>query len=60
VRATMFTPLADTLKKAYQILYRSGLKLQEALGRIETEIPTAETLHLVAFIRRSERGICRE
>lgn len=48
------------LKKAYQILYRSGLKLQEALARIETEIPTPETLHLVGFIRRSERGICRE
>lgn len=49
-----------TLKKAYQLLYRSGLKLDEALARIETEIPTPETLHLVAFIRRSERGICRE
>ena len=49
-----------TLKKAYQILYRSGLKLQDALARIESEIPTPETLHLVAFIRRSERGICRE
>lgn len=48
------------LKKAYQILYRSGLKLEEALKRIETEIPTPETLHLVGFIRRSERGICRE
>ncbi len=48
------------LKKAYQILYRSGLKLQEALAKIEAEIPTPETLHLVAFIRRSERGICRE
>ncbi|HJT88809.1 MAG TPA: acyl-ACP--UDP-N-acetylglucosamine O-acyltransferase [Bryobacteraceae bacterium] len=48
------------LKKAYQILYRSGLKLQEALARIESEIPTPETLHLVNFIRRSERGICRE
>jgi UDP-N-acetylglucosamine acyltransferase len=48
------------LKKAYQILYRSGLKLEEALKRIEAEIPTAETLHLVSFIRRSERGICRE
>jgi UDP-N-acetylglucosamine acyltransferase len=48
------------LKKAYQILYRSGLKLQDALARIETEIPTPETLHLVCFIRRSERGICRE
>lgn len=48
------------LKKAYQILYRSGLKLQDALARIEGEIPTPETLHLVSFIRRSERGICRE
>jgi UDP-N-acetylglucosamine acyltransferase len=50
----------STLKKAYQLLYRSGLKLQEALAKIETEIPTADTLHLVDFIRRSERGICRE
>ena len=50
----------STLKKAYQILYRSGLKLQDALARIETELPTPETLHLVEFIRRSERGICRE
>jgi UDP-N-acetylglucosamine acyltransferase len=50
----------STLKKAYQLLYRSGLKLQEALAKIETEIPTPETLHLVDFIRRSDRGICRE
>ena len=48
------------LKKAYQILYRSGLKLEEALRRIEAEVPTPETRHLVGFIRRSERGICRE
>jgi UDP-N-acetylglucosamine acyltransferase len=48
------------LKTAYRILFRSGLKLEPALARIETEIPTQHTLHLVAFIRRSERGICRE
>ena len=48
------------LKKAYQLLYRSGLKLDEALSRIESEIPSPETRHLVSFIRRSERGICRE
>jgi len=48
------------LKKAYQLLYRSELKLDEALARIESEIPTPETLHLVQFVRRSERGICRE
>ena len=50
----------SVLKRAYSLLYRSGLKLQDALCRIEAEIPTPETLHLVAFIRRSERGICRE
>jgi UDP-N-acetylglucosamine acyltransferase len=48
------------LKKAYQLLYRSGLKLEDALARIEAEVATPETLHLTAFIRRSERGICRE
>jgi UDP-N-acetylglucosamine acyltransferase len=48
------------LKKAYQILYRSGLRLEEALAKIESEIPTPDTLHLVAFVRRSKRGICRE
>lgn len=50
----------SVLKKAYQTLYRSGLKLEEALERIETEMATPETLHLVKFIRASERGICRE
>jgi UDP-N-acetylglucosamine acyltransferase len=50
----------SVLKKAYQILYRSGLKLADALAKIEAEIPTPETLHLVQFVRSSERGICRE
>jgi UDP-N-acetylglucosamine acyltransferase len=47
------------LKRAYRILYRSGLKLDEALERIEAELPTEHTLHLVRFIRSSKRGICR-
>lgn len=50
----------SVLKKAYQLLYRSGLKLQDALAKIESDLPTPETMHLVNFIRRSERGICRE
>lgn len=48
------------LKKAYRILFRMGLKLEEALTRIEVDVPTAHTRHLVDFIRRSKRGICRE
>jgi len=50
----------SALKKAYRLLYRSGLKLDEALRRIEAETPAEETLHLVKFIRGSERGISRE
>ncbi|MCL4793503.1 MAG: acyl-ACP--UDP-N-acetylglucosamine O-acyltransferase [Bryobacteraceae bacterium] len=50
----------SALKRAYQLLYRSGLKLEEALGRIETEVATPEARHLVEFIRSSKRGICRE
>ncbi|MCX6623860.1 MAG: acyl-ACP--UDP-N-acetylglucosamine O-acyltransferase [Acidobacteria bacterium] len=48
------------LKMAYRLLYRSKLKLEEALRRIENEIGTAEARHMVAFIRSSKRGICRE
>ena len=48
------------LKSAYRILYRSGLKLEDALLRIEAELSTEHTRHLVKFIRSSKRGICRE
>jgi UDP-N-acetylglucosamine acyltransferase len=48
------------LKQAYKLLYKSGLKLENALSRIETEAPSEHTLHIVSFIRASKRGICRE
>jgi UDP-N-acetylglucosamine acyltransferase len=48
------------LKTAYKLLYKSGLKLEEALHRIELEVPTEHTRHLASFIRSSKRGICRE
>jgi UDP-N-acetylglucosamine acyltransferase len=48
------------LKAAYRFLYRSGLKLSDALIRIESEVSTENTRHLVRFIRNSKRGICRE
>src|SRR5258708_18569619 len=47
------------LKSAYKILYRSGLKLKDALTRIASELNTEHTRHLVKFIESSERGICR-
>jgi UDP-N-acetylglucosamine acyltransferase len=59
-RAGYKASVVALLKKAYSLLYRSGLKLEDALTRIESELASPETAHLVAFIRRSERGICRE
>ncbi len=59
-RAGFKAPEIAALKQAYKLLYKSGLKLEDALALIETEVPTEHTLHLVAFIRSSKRGICRE
>jgi len=59
-RAGYRAPEVSILKQAYRYLYRSSLKLEAALTRIESEIPTPETLHLAAFIRGSHRGIARE
>ena len=50
----------SALKSAYRILYKSALKLEDALRRIEAELHTEHTRHLVTFIRSSKRGICRE
>ncbi len=48
------------LKKAYRIIFRSELTLQEALERAERELPaTPEVAHLVEFLRSSERGVTR-
>ena len=48
------------LKAAYKVLYRSGLKLEDALQSIEHGVLTEHTRHLVSFIRASTRGIARE
>jgi UDP-N-acetylglucosamine acyltransferase len=48
------------LKAAYKLLYRSQLKLADALARIESEHASPYTQHLVNFIRSSRRGIARE
>lgn len=49
-----------TLKTAYRLLYRSGLKQEEALARIEANLPGPHACELVNFVRGSKRGICRE
>jgi len=48
----------QALKAAFKLLYRSGLKRQEALERILIEAPSDHTRHVVDFIEQSKRGIC--
>jgi UDP-N-acetylglucosamine acyltransferase len=58
-RAGFAASQVRALKQAYRLLYRSGMTLEAALARIEAEVPTPETLQVVAFIRASRRGIAR-
>jgi UDP-N-acetylglucosamine acyltransferase len=50
----------NTLKKAYKMIFRSGLTLEEALKKTATEFTNSrEVNHLVEFIRSSKRGVTR-
>ncbi len=53
-------PLAtrQALSQAFKFLYRSNLNLEEALEKIEKEVPLIpEVLHMVKFCRTSKRGL---
>lgn len=48
------------LKRAYRLLFRSGLKLTDAVKSAESEFAgSAEVEELLEFVRSSKRGICR-
>ncbi len=47
------------VKRAYQILYRSGLNVSQAVAQIEQEDLGPRAAAIVDFIRRSRRGISR-
>lgn len=48
------------LRQAYKIMFREGLTTTNALARIEKELPALpEVLHLVNFVRSSQRGVGR-
>ncbi len=50
----------NNLKKAYKILFREKKTLKDALKKIKSELPeTKELKHLVEFIEKNKRGICR-
>lgn len=50
----------QALKKAYRVIFQSGLRTREALKRVRKECPQSpEVQHLIGFIESSGRGICR-
>lgn len=50
----------NNLKKAYRLIFRSGLTVEKALEQLESEIQnSAEVNHLITFIKASKRGIAR-
>ncbi len=52
--------MLSSLKKAYKIVFRSGITMNEAIERIVAEVEqTPEVIHFMNFIKSSERGITR-
>jgi len=50
----------QALKRAYRIVFHSGLRVADAAARVRAEIPSLpEVERFVSFIERSERGVAR-
>lgn len=50
----------NNLKKAYKILFKSGMLLNNALEKVRLEIPDSKEVgKLVTFVEESKRGVCR-
>lgn len=48
------------LKKAYRIIFRIGLTLNEAIERVQAEVEQVpEVINLINFIKSSQRGVTR-
>ena len=57
-RAGIAAPVREEIKRAYKLLYRSGLNVGNALEAIEKEAKSPEVKALVEFVKASKRGIC--
>ena len=58
-RAKFSLETVTRIKKAFKILFGSGLSKTTAIERIEKELgPCPEVEHLIFFIKMSKRGVC--
>jgi len=58
-RVGMKPAVRREIQDAYKILYKSNLRVSNALEEIKRTFHSAEVTHLVNFIETSKRGICR-
>jgi UDP-N-acetylglucosamine acyltransferase len=50
----------NTIKKAYKILFREKRTLKDAIRKVQDDFADSpEIVHLIAFIEKNKRGICR-
>lgn len=59
-RAGLDAEVIRALGQAHRILFREGLSTPNALTKLEAELPPLpEILHLIQFVRTSERGVTK-
>lgn len=59
-RAGMSMASRAEVKKAFKLLYYSNLSLDKAIVTMEKELEKTEAIeHMLSFLRKVERGICR-
>ncbi|MBI5188653.1 MAG: acyl-ACP--UDP-N-acetylglucosamine O-acyltransferase [Nitrospirae bacterium] len=50
----------NELKKAYKILFREKRTVKDAIKKIQEDLPYTDKIrHLIEFIQKNKRGICR-
>lgn len=58
-RASFSKEEKANLKKAFKIIFKSGLILKNVVKQIQQEIPSSPSIQtLIDFLEKSERGIC--
>ncbi len=59
-RAGMSREQVSIIRVLYEILYRRGIRLKNAIEHMQRELPGPLTEQMVHFLRNSRRGIARE
>ena len=58
-RAKFSAPTINSLRKAFKVLFHSGLTKSHAVQKIEKELaPCPQLKHLIEFTKTSKRGLC--